>query len=114
MNRPALGVNPPLNFNDKLKSVLLSVKYLFIRILNDCLKIFSNLSKLQIAPPTLNMVQTMACGSCANENAYKAVFIRHNTKLRKGAAFTPVELNECVMNTGKTYLYILAQKTKLK
>lgn len=53
------------------------------------------------------MVQTMACGSCANENAYKAVFIRHNTKQRKASPYTPEELNDCVHNKGKLLLLLL-------
>ena len=48
VNRPALGSLPPADFVDKLRSALLSV-----------------------APPGLKEVQTMACGSCANENAFK-------------------------------------------
>lgn len=48
INRPALGILPPADFNDKLRSALLS-----------------------IAPKGLNEVQTMACGSCSVENALK-------------------------------------------
>ena len=50
VNRPALGSLPPADFTDKLRSALLSV-----------------------APPGLREVQTMACGSCANENAFKGM-----------------------------------------
>ncbi len=77
MNRPALGLNPPLDFADKLRNVLLSV-----------------------APKGLNMVQTMACGSCANENAYKAIFIWYNQMLRGGQPPTQQVLDDCVMNKG--------------
>ena len=42
----------------------------------------------------------MACGSCANENAYKAMFIYFNTKRRGGKAPTQEELNDCVLNKG--------------
>uniref|UniRef100_A0A8C6S546 4-aminobutyrate aminotransferase n=1 Tax=Neogobius melanostomus TaxID=47308 RepID=A0A8C6S546_9GOBI len=52
VNRPALGILPPGNFADKLAESLLSV-----------------------APSGMTRVQTMACGSCSNENAYKAMFI---------------------------------------
>uniref|UniRef100_UPI003AADBD11 4-aminobutyrate aminotransferase, mitochondrial isoform X3 n=1 Tax=Centroberyx gerrardi TaxID=166262 RepID=UPI003AADBD11 len=52
VNRPALGILPPENFPDKLTESLLSV-----------------------APSGMSRVQTMACGSCSNENAYKAMFI---------------------------------------
>ncbi len=77
VNRPALGINPPLEFVDKLKSVLMSV-----------------------APKGLNMVQTMACGSCANENAYKAIFIWYNTKQRGGKPPTQDVLDDCILNKG--------------
>ena len=46
------------------------------------------------------MVQTMACGSCANENAYKAIFIWYNTKIRGGKEPTQEVLSDCVMNKG--------------
>lgn len=46
------------------------------------------------------MVQTMACGSCSNENAYKAIFIRYNTQIRNDKPFTAAELNQTLYNTG--------------
>ncbi|KAF3845706.1 hypothetical protein F7725_002784 [Dissostichus mawsoni] len=52
VNRPALGILPPENFPEKLTESLVSV-----------------------APSGMTRVQTMACGSCSNENAYKAMFI---------------------------------------
>ncbi|XP_016118182.1 4-aminobutyrate aminotransferase, mitochondrial-like [Sinocyclocheilus grahami] len=52
VNRPALGILPPENFPDKLIESLLS-----------------------IAPSGMTRVQTMACGSCSNENAFKTMFI---------------------------------------
>ena len=48
INRPALGILPPLDFNERLNAALLS-----------------------IAPKGLSEVQTMACGSCSVENALK-------------------------------------------
>ena len=66
-----------MDFVDKLNNVLLSV-----------------------APKGLNMIQTMACGSCANENAYKAIFIWYNTKIRGGKAPSQQVLDDCVMNKG--------------
>lgn len=48
INRPALGILPPEDFNQKIHSALLSV-----------------------APKGLTEVQTMACGSCSVENALK-------------------------------------------
>uniref|UniRef100_A0A8C0IR71 4-aminobutyrate aminotransferase n=1 Tax=Chelonoidis abingdonii TaxID=106734 RepID=A0A8C0IR71_CHEAB len=52
VNRPALGILPPENFAEKLKESLLSV-----------------------APKGLQQVITMSCGSCSNENAFKAIFM---------------------------------------
>ncbi|MED6288725.1 hypothetical protein CHARACLAT_029398, partial [Characodon lateralis] len=52
VNRPALGILPPENFPEKITESLLSV-----------------------APSGMNRVQTMACGSCSNENAFKSIFI---------------------------------------
>lgn len=49
INRPALGILPPKNFNEQLHSALLS-----------------------IAPKGLSEIQTMACGSCSVENALKS------------------------------------------
>ncbi|CAF0914597.1 unnamed protein product [Brachionus calyciflorus] len=77
VNRPALGTNPPMYLFEKLSNIINSV-----------------------APKGLNMIQTMACGSCANENAYKAIFIRYNTLMRGGKELTQEDLNECVMNKG--------------
>ena len=77
MNRPALGMYPPLNFNDKLKNVLLA-----------------------LAPKGLQHIQTMACGSCANENAFKASFFWYNALQRNGKPPSQEELNQCVMNKG--------------
>lgn len=60
VNRPALGILPPKDFIDKLKSALLSV-----------------------APPGLSEVQTMACGSCAVENSLKGKSISVIRKIIK-------------------------------
>ncbi|KAM7286710.1 hypothetical protein ISCGN_030470 [Ixodes scapularis] len=54
VNRPAMGILPPSDLVSRLKNALLSV-----------------------APSGLAEVQTMACGSCSNEIAYKAVFINY-------------------------------------
>lgn len=72
-NRPALGPLPPHNWVDLLKNTLLSV-----------------------APPGMTEVQTMLCGSTANENAFKACFIAYQTKKRGGAPPSQEEL-ESVM-----------------
>lgn len=73
--RPALGILPPDDWADLLSRTLLSV-----------------------APKGTPHVQTMMCGSCSNENAYKAVFIRHQRKLRNGRAYTPEELSSALVN----------------
>ncbi|XP_034021302.1 4-aminobutyrate aminotransferase, mitochondrial-like [Thalassophryne amazonica] len=59
VNRPALGILPPDNFPDMLTESLLSV-----------------------SPRGMNRVQTMACGSCSNENAYKSMFIWYRVSVR--------------------------------
>ena len=40
----------------------------------------------------------MACGSCSNENAYKAVFMWYRNKQRGGAPITEEENQSCMMN----------------
>lgn len=75
VNRPAMGVLPPADLVSRLKNALLSV-----------------------APKGLSEVQTMACGSCSNENAYKAVFINHVARQRGGKAPTPEEQRSCKYN----------------
>lgn len=42
----------------------------------------------------------MACGSCANENAYKIMFIWYNMRTRNGKMPSQLVLDECVMNKG--------------
>ncbi len=42
----------------------------------------------------------MACGSCANENAYKVMFAWYNVKHRGGKPPSKEEMEQCVMNTG--------------
>lgn len=76
VNRPALGVFPGADWPEKLQKVLLSV-----------------------APEGLTNVSTMMCGSCSNENAYKALIIWYRTKQRGGKIdFTPEEINSCMVN----------------
>jgi 4-aminobutyrate aminotransferase / (S)-3-amino-2-methylpropionate transaminase len=50
-----------------------------------------------VAPKGLNQITTMACGSCANENAYKAIFMWYRQKQRMGD-FSPEELSSCMIN----------------
>lgn len=76
VNRPALGVFPSSDWPQRLRNVMLSV-----------------------APAGLNNVATMMCGSCSNENAYKAVFMWYRTKQRGGKLeFTPEEMSSCMIN----------------
>lgn len=75
VNRPALGILPPKDFVDKLRSSLMS-----------------------IAPQGLTEVQTMACGSCSVENAMKTAFIWHQSRKRDGRDLTPEETESCLMN----------------
>uniref|UniRef100_UPI00398E5A04 4-aminobutyrate aminotransferase, mitochondrial isoform X2 n=1 Tax=Pristiophorus japonicus TaxID=55135 RepID=UPI00398E5A04 len=75
INRPALGCLPPENYVQKLSDSLLS-----------------------IAPKGLKQVQTMACGSCSNENAFKAACIWYQNKERGDALHTKEELESCMVN----------------
>ncbi|KAG3193772.1 4-aminobutyrate aminotransferase [Phytophthora cactorum] len=59
--RPCLGVFPPSDWVDRIDGTL-----------------------LKVAPKGLEDVNTLMCGSCSNENAYKAVFMWFQTKLRGG------------------------------
>ncbi|XP_029431967.1 4-aminobutyrate aminotransferase, mitochondrial [Rhinatrema bivittatum] len=75
INRPALGIMPPENFIEKLEESLLSV-----------------------APKNLNQIITMACGSCANENAFKVIFMWYRNKERGHSGVTKEELETCMIN----------------
>ncbi|XP_038215218.1 4-aminobutyrate aminotransferase, mitochondrial [Zerene cesonia] len=76
INRPALGVFPATQWPNRLKNVLMPV-----------------------APAGLKGIATMMCGSCSNENAYKAVFMWYRTKQRGGKIdFTPEEMSSCMLN----------------
>lgn len=65
INRPALGILPPEDFNQKIHSALLSV-----------------------APKGLTEVQTMACGSCSVENALKGMLLILNTDFNSSVIFS--------------------------
>uniref|UniRef100_A0AAZ3RYJ8 4-aminobutyrate aminotransferase, mitochondrial n=2 Tax=Oncorhynchus tshawytscha TaxID=74940 RepID=A0AAZ3RYJ8_ONCTS len=75
VNRPALGIMPPENFPEKLAESLLSV-----------------------APSGMSRVQTMACGSCSNENAYKAMFIWYRNKERGHNNPSDEDMSSCMIN----------------
>lgn len=87
INRPAPGFNPPTDYANTLKNTLLSV-----------------------APKGMSQVQTMACGSCANENAYKVIFIWYNTMLRNGVPPSQEELTNCIMNKNCPDLSLMSFK----
>ncbi|CAG2100380.1 unnamed protein product [Medioppia subpectinata] len=89
VNRAALGILPPKDFADKLKTALLS-----------------------IAPKGLTEVQTMACGSCSVENALKAACFWYQNRERKGAAPSAEDLQSCLnnMTPGAPKLSILSFK----
>ncbi|XP_064390106.1 4-aminobutyrate aminotransferase, mitochondrial-like isoform X2 [Halichondria panicea] len=61
VNRPALGCFPPTDYAQTLQDALLSV-----------------------APKGMSEVMTLMCGSCANENAFKASFISFMDRQRGG------------------------------
>src|SRR5262245_39258228 len=53
---------------------------------------------MSIAPKGLSQVMTLMCGSCANEVAFKAVFMAHAHRTRNGAPFSAEELASCMRN----------------
>lgn len=92
INRPALGLNPPHDWTEKLQASLLSV-----------------------APPGLNQVQTMMCGACSVEHGLKALFSAYMVKQRKGQPPTEEEMLSCINNLspGNKPLSILSFKRAL-
>jgi len=74
-HRPALGNAPPVGWPQRVSDVLLS-----------------------IAPPGLRHVAPMMCGSCANENAFKAAFIAAAQKRRGGKAPAELDMSSCMSN----------------
>jgi 4-aminobutyrate aminotransferase/(S)-3-amino-2-methylpropionate transaminase len=76
VSRAALGMYPPKGWDEVLESSL-----------------------LKVAPPGMNKAMTLACGSCAVENAFKMAFIRKATQLRGGHYdFKPEEFSSCMKN----------------
>jgi len=75
INRPATGVQPSTTWPGVIDKGIMSV-----------------------APQGLDQVFTAMCGSCANETAYKAVFMSHQRKIRGDSAYTPEELASCMKN----------------
>jgi len=90
INRPALGIKPPSVWPELLQN-----------------------SFMQVAPPGLNQVFTAMCGSCSNECAYKAVFMRHQ-QVKRGVStpFSQEEMETCMCNEepGSPKLSILSFK----
>ncbi|KAL6073536.1 4-aminobutyrate aminotransferase [Balamuthia mandrillaris] len=87
VNRPALGVMPPGDWPELLQS-----------------------SFMRVAPKGLDQVFTAMCGSCANECAFKAVFMAHQHQARGGESFTDEELASSMQNKppGSPHLSILS------
>uniref|UniRef100_A0A1I8JRI3 4-aminobutyrate--2-oxoglutarate transaminase n=1 Tax=Macrostomum lignano TaxID=282301 RepID=A0A1I8JRI3_9PLAT len=71
-----------------------------------------NASLLSVAPKGLSRVQTMMCGSCANENAIKMLFMRYMAKQRAGRPVSQQELDSTMLNepAGTPRLSILSFK----
>jgi len=77
INRPANGMYPGEGYPQRIQNSLLAV-----------------------APKGHSQVTPMQCGSCSNENAYKAIFIWYRRKLRgENVAYTEEEETSCVMNS---------------
>lgn len=74
-NRPALGVYPGHDWVKQLNNVLLAA-----------------------APPGLDQVVTMMCGSCSNENAFKLMHFKYMDKMRGGEGFSQEEMESCMIN----------------
>uniref|UniRef100_A0A0K0EAS7 (S)-3-amino-2-methylpropionate transaminase n=1 Tax=Strongyloides stercoralis TaxID=6248 RepID=A0A0K0EAS7_STRER len=73
VSRPALGSFPRTDFADMVKKSLISV-----------------------APKGLSEVQTMLCGTSANENALKTAFIYYSAQKRGGKPPTAEDLESCM------------------
>jgi len=89
INRPALGIAPDVSWPSILNEVFMSV-----------------------APKGLQQVTTLMCGSCANEVAFKAAFMRYQSQRRGGTDVTisPEDLDSCMHNQppGSPQLSILS------
>lgn len=89
-NRPALGWFPAEDWVDRLKA-----------------------SMIAVAPPGLNQVFPMMCGTCSNENGIKLIFMRYMHRQREGrTAFNDDELSSVLKHQapGSPKLSILAFK----
>ena len=70
--RPCLGLLPPKDWAERIHNSL-----------------------MRVAPKGLSDANTMMCGSCSNENAFKAAFIWYQTKQRGGPP-TVIDLESCM------------------
>lgn len=75
INRPSLGVFPPEDWHHKLQNVLMAN-----------------------APPGMQQVYTMMCGTCAVDSAMKAMFIAFRTNQRCGRSFSELERDTALFN----------------
>jgi len=75
INRPSLGAWPSPEYLERCQNVL-----------------------MKAAPKGMDCVQTMMCGSCTTENAYKQAFVWYMRKQRNGRKPTKEELESSVIN----------------
>ena len=75
LQRPCLGMLPPDDWPARIESTL-----------------------MRFAPAGLTDAHTMMCGSCSNENAFKAAFIWYQTKKRGGRPPGPEDMDSCMSN----------------
>lgn len=116
---------PGADWPDKLKSVLLKVRKLEFQNFSTKTISFASCfltqrvkniprtsSYFQVAPPGLDLVTTMMCGSCSNENAYKMMFMNYMKNQRGGEEFSQEDMDSCMMNKppGAPKLSILSFK----
>eukprot|EP00591_Stephanopyxis_turris_P007368 CAMPEP_0195507682 /NCGR_PEP_ID=MMETSP0794_2-20130614/1082_1 /TAXON_ID=515487 /ORGANISM="Stephanopyxis turris, Strain CCMP 815" /LENGTH=499 /DNA_ID=CAMNT_0040634445 /DNA_START=429 /DNA_END=1928 /DNA_ORIENTATION=- len=73
--RPCLGMLPPADWTERIRNTL-----------------------MRFAPKGLTDATTMMCGSCSNENAFKAAFIWYRTKQRMGKPPTQEDMTSCMSN----------------
>lgn len=94
VNRPALGVFPgklvvPHEFIGKFEFFLSGKDW--PNQLRDVL--------MSVAPKGMPCVQTMMCGSCSVENAFKAMFLWYrNVQRGENVSFTKEEISSCMIN----------------
>jgi len=74
-NRPALGCYPGTDWPSQMERVMMAA-----------------------APPGLGQINTMMCGSCSNENAFKLMHFKYMDKLREGRDFNQEEMDSCMVN----------------